>query len=475
MNKQTKSIDELHHLFKTRQLSPVEHVKETFDVIEEVNPTIRAFVQLNKDKALKAAQKAENNYRKGIIKSPLQGITVGVKDVIHTKDMPVTMETELYYENPIWPKQDATSVKKLRQAGAIIIGKTNNHEMGMGPTGDIGYSGHSKNPYNLNKVTGGSSSGSAAAIAAGLVDVTLGSDTGGSIRLPSALSANVGMKPTFGRVSNEGFSPLSYSCDAIGPMTKTIRDNAHVLNVISGYDPVNMYSQSFNSTQFLPDSPLNHSRQIKVGVPFAWLEERLDPQVRENTKAVIQTVKDLGHSIIDVNQAGYLPTRKELDTLRKAHQTVLISEGYHAHQAELQHPGKFAEAIYQRLLTGNTKTVDYVEAYQQKHKLIAMYRKMYEDIDIFLTPAVTLPACDLYENNLEVEGETHTTMTLYTEFTWFDSFTGNPSLALPSGFTKEGLPLGILLNGAYGSEASLYQFGALLEKAFDLKLRPYSS
>ena len=100
---------------------------------------------------------------------------------------------------------------------------------------------------------------------------------------------------------------------------------------------------------------------------------------------------------------------------------------------------------------------------------------MYEDIDIFLTPAVTLPACDLYENNLEVEGETHTTMTLYTEFTWFDSFTGNPSLALPSGFTKEGLPLGILLNGAYGSEASLYQFGALLEKAFDLKLRPYSS
>lgn len=460
-------IQTLHNRFVNRELSPVEHLQATMERMERLNPTIRAFVQLTYDEAFQAAREAEENYRKGIVRSPLQGITVGIKDVIQTKDAPVTMETELYYENPIHPEADAFAVQKLREAGAVILGKTNTHEMGMGPTGDVGYSGHARNSYNLDKVTGGSSSGSAAAISAGLCDVTLGSDTGGSIRLPGALSGVVGMKPSFGRVSNRGFCPLSYSCDAIGPMTKNVRDNAEVLQVISGYDPDHMYSKTFDGAPLT--GKIGRSIEgMRIGLPVHWLEEALDEEIRANVQEVAEVLKELGAVLVEID----LPSRAELEELRAHHQRVLISEGYHAHQPELAHPGKFDEGIYQRLLGGKQSSLDYVASYQHKQTLIDLYRKVYDQCDVLLTPAVMLPACDLYQKEVELDGQTYTTMKAYTEFTWLDSFSGFPSLNLPSGFNRDGLPLGVLLNGRMGDESRIYQVAALLETALDLDLLP---
>lgn len=460
-------IQTLHRLFTRLELSPVEHLQATIERMEKVNLDIRAFVQFSYDEALSAAQEAEDNYKKGIIKSPLQGITVGIKDVIQTKDAPVTMETELYYEHPIYPQEDAFAVERLRQAGAVIVGKTNTHEMGMGPTGDVGYSGHARNSYDSNKVTGGSSSGSAAAISAGLCDVTLGSDTGGSIRLPGALSGVVGMKPSFGRVSNRGFFPLSYSCDAIGPMTKNIRDNAEVLQAISAYDPEDMYSKAFPEEDLT--SKIGQSIEgMRIGIPYHWLEEKLDQEIRANFYEVIDVLKSLGARLVEVD----LPSRSELESLRAHHQRVLISEGYHAHQAELAHPGKFDEGIHQRLLGGNQNALDYIASYQKKQKLIDLYRKIYEQCEVLVTPAVMLPACDLYQTEVTVEGQLYTTMKAYTEFTWLDSFSGFPSLNLPSGFNREGLPLGVLFNANRGEEARIYQAASALEAALDLELLP---
>ena len=460
-------IQTLHNQFVRLELSPVEHLKAGMERIEKLNPDIRAFVQLTYDEALQAAKEAEKNYMKGIVKSPLQGITVGIKDVIHTKDAPVTMETELYYENPIYPKKDTFAVKKLREAGAVILGKTNTHEMGMGPTGDVGYSGHARNSYNRDKVTGGSSSGSAAAISAGLCDVTLGSDTGGSIRLPGALSGVVGMKPSFGRVSNRGFCPLSYSCDAIGPMTKNIRDNAEVLQVISAYDPDHMYSKPFENKDFT--SKIGQSIEgMRIGVPYHWLEEALDEDIRASFYEVVEVLKNLGTTLVEVD----LPSRSELEGLRAHHQRVLISEGYHAHQAELAHPGKFDEGIYQRLLGGNQNSLDYISSYQEKQTLIDLYGKVYEQCDVMVTPSVMLPACDLYQKEVTLEGQVYTTMKAYTEFTWLDSFSGFPSMNLPSGFNSEGLPLGVLINGKMGDEGPIYQVASALELALNLELLP---
>lgn len=460
-------IQTLHNQFVRLELSPVEHLKAGIKRIEKINPDIRAFVQLTYDEALQAAKEAEKNYMKGIVKSPLQGITVGIKDVIHTKDAPVTMETELYYENPIYPKEDAFAVEKLREAGAVILGKTNTHEMGMGPTGDVGYSGHARNSYNRDKVTGGSSNGSAAAISAGLCDVTLGSDTGGSIRLPGALSGVVGMKPSFGRVSNRGFCPLSYSCDAIGPMTKNIRDNAEVLQVISAYDPKHMYSKPFEDKDLT--SKIGWTIEgMPIGVPYHWLEEALDEDIGANFHQVIEVLKSLGAALVEVD----LPSRSELESLRAHHQRVLISEGYHAHQAELAHPGKFDEGIYQRLLGGNQSSLDYVSSYQEKQTLIDLYGKVYEQCELMVTPSVILPACDLYQKEVSVEGQIYTTMKAYTEFTWLDSFSGFPSLNLPSGFSREGLPLGVLINSKMGEEGRIYQAASALEHALDLELLP---
>lgn len=460
-------IQTLHNQFVRLELSPVEHLKAGIKRIEKINPDIRAFVQLTYDEALQAAKEAEKNYMKGIVKSPLQGITVGIKDVIHTKDAPVTMETELYYENPIYPKEDAFAVEKLREAGAVILGKTNTHEMGMGPTGDVGYSGHARNSYNRDKVTGGSSNGSAAAISAGLCDVTLGSDTGGSIRLPSALSGVVGMKPSFGRVSNRGFCPLSYSCDAIGPMTKNIRDNAEVLQVISAYDSKHMYSKPFEDKDLT--SKIGWTIEgMPIGVPYHWLEEALDEDIGANFHQVIEVLKSLGAALVEVD----LPSRSELESLRAHHQRVLISEGYHAHQAELAHPGKFDEGIYQRLLGGNQSSLDYVSSYQEKQTLIDLYGKVYEQCELMVTPSVILPACDLYQKEVSVEGQIYTTMKAYTEFTWLDSFSGFPSLNLPSGFSREGLPLGVLINSKMGEEGRIYQAASALEHALDLELLP---
>lgn len=468
MSSSKLSISEITKLYKEKKLSPVEHTQEAFLKIEKQNPEVRAFVQLAEESAMKAAKEAEKNFMDGVIKSPLQGITVGLKDVIYTKDSPVTMETELYYENPIFPGYDSTVAEKLRAGGAVILGKTNTHEMGMGPTGDVGYSGHAKNPYDLTKVTGGSSSGSAAATAAGLADFTIGSDSGGSIRLPAALSGVVGMKSTFGRTSNYGFAPLCYSCDNIGPMTNTIEDNALALGVISGYDERNMYSLDVANedfTRYLGDS----IKGMKVGVPYRWLEELIDDEVRDSTLNAIEVFKSLGANIIDLSKEGLMPSRAEMEKFRLAHGKVLIADGYYAHQPELLHPDKIAPAIYLRLLTGNISSLEYVSSYQQKQVILDMYNKIYSEVDVMLTPSVSVPACDRLQTEIEIQGEKHTTMKLYTDFTWFDSFTGYPSLAVPSGFTKSGLPLSVLINGKRKEEAKVYQFGHALEKELNLK------
>lgn len=262
------TVRQLGRLFAEKKISPKEHAEETFRKIRKENERLHAFVYLMEEEAMKAAARAEQDFMDGIIRGPFQGITMGFKDLIWTKDAPVTMECPYYYEHPLRPDTDAEIVRILREQGAVIVGKTNTHALGMGSTGDVGVAPCARNPYNTEKITGGSSSGSGAAMSAGLCDITFGHDTGGSLRIPAALCGVTGIKPTFGRVSKYGPSGMALSGDVVGPIAACVEDSALALGEINGYDRKDVYSLKAPQENYL-ESLDKDGKDMRIAVPMA--------------------------------------------------------------------------------------------------------------------------------------------------------------------------------------------------------------
>jgi aspartyl-tRNA(Asn)/glutamyl-tRNA(Gln) amidotransferase subunit A len=233
------SLAALSREIRGRDLSPVEVVRALLERIEAADQILNAFITVAGEEALREAARAEEEIFAGAYRGPLHGVPVGLKDIFFTRGVRTTMGSAFFKDHV--PDRDAAVVRRLREAGAIILGKTNTHEFAYGPTGDRSYFGPSRNPHDPARVTGGSSGGSGAAVAAGLVYGSLGSDTGGSVRIPAALCGVAGMKPTFGRVSRSGVFPLSWTLDHVGPLTRTVEDNALLLSVLAGYDPEDPY------------------------------------------------------------------------------------------------------------------------------------------------------------------------------------------------------------------------------------------
>jgi aspartyl-tRNA(Asn)/glutamyl-tRNA(Gln) amidotransferase subunit A len=241
-----RSLAGLSRELLARRLSPAEVVRALLGRIEadETN----SFVTVTAERALERASQAEREILAGRYRGPLHGVPVALKDIIYTRGVSTTMGSALYSGHV--PDHSATVARKLEEAGSVLIGKTNTHEFAYGPTGDRSYFGPTRNPHDTRRITGGSSGGSGAAVAANLCYGALGSDTGGSIRIPAALCGTVGMKPTFGRVSKSGVFPLSWSLDHVGPITRTVEDNALMLNVLAGHDPEDLYSVDRPSDDF---------------------------------------------------------------------------------------------------------------------------------------------------------------------------------------------------------------------------------
>ncbi len=235
-------IATLSKKLRSKEISPKDIVTPLLKRIDALNPVLNAFITVTAEEALVQAEQAEAEIAAGQYRGPLHGIPVGLKDLIYTKGIKTTMGSAIYKD--FIPDADASVVRKLKQAGAIVIGKLNTHEFAYGPTGDISYFGPVRNPYDTSKMTGGSSSGAGAAVASALCFGALGTDTGGSIRIPSSACGIVGMKPTFGRVSKHGVYPLAYTLDHIGPMTRTVQDNAELLGILAGYDPEDRFRWS---------------------------------------------------------------------------------------------------------------------------------------------------------------------------------------------------------------------------------------
>jgi aspartyl-tRNA(Asn)/glutamyl-tRNA(Gln) amidotransferase subunit A len=448
-----------------KQVSPVEVTRQLLERIQQVDKKLNAFITVLSEEALAAASQAEKEIMSGNIKGPLHGIPVGLKDLIYTKGVKTTMGSEIYQDYV--PDYDAAVVEKLKEAGAIIIGKLNTHQFAYGTTGDRSYYGPARNPYDTSRITGGSSSGSGAAVASGLCYAALGTDTGGSVRIPSSCCGIVGMKPTFGRVSKYGVFPLSWTLDHVGPMTRTVEDNAILLSVLSGYDERDPYSAQKDTEDFT-----RYLRQgIKgsvVGVPSSFYFEKVEAEVNAKVQQAIEMLRDLGAEIRVIE----IP---DIEEISLAFQTTLRSEAYAVHEERLRNqPDKWDEEVKTRLLTGmEPMAYEYVQSQQIKYLAIEQFNQILKEVDVIVAPTIPILPTEINQREIDLNGSKEYVRGLLNRITGPTNLTGSPSLSIPCGLSDSGLPVGLQLIGRRFDEANLYRFGCAFEQGSSVPALKY--
>jgi aspartyl-tRNA(Asn)/glutamyl-tRNA(Gln) amidotransferase subunit A len=450
-----RSLAALSRELKEGRLSPVEVVKTLLARIgsDETN----AFITVTAERALEEASLAEREITAGRHNGPLHGVPVALKDLIFTRDVRTTMASDFFAEHV--PDRSATVARKLEDAGSVLIGKTNTHEFAYGPTGDRSFFGPTKNPHDTGKITGGSSGGSGAAVAAGLCYGALGSDTGGSIRIPAALCGVVGMKPTFGLVSKTGVFPLAWSLDHVGPITRTVEDNALMLNALAGHDPEDLYSVDQAAEDFTRDLERG-VRGAAIGLPANFYFEHLDEEVEERVNEAVKAFASLGAEIREVEVPNLW------DTLH-AQRLVLAAEAYAVHEERLEtDPDRFDDHGLERLLNGeNLKAYRYANAQQRKLRSGQEFAQVLREVDVLLTPTVPIPAPEIGQRETTIDGYEEAVYSALTRLTGPTNLNGLPNLSIPCGTTTSGLPVGLQLIGRPFDEATLYRFGRAYELA----------
>jgi len=446
-------LAELHEKFKQKSVSPVEYAEHMLGLMKR--ETFNAIVTIDEEAAMAFAKASEKRYVAQDAASPLDGALIGVKDVILTKGLRTTFGCAAY-KNHI-PDEDAYVVARLKAQGANISVKTNTSQFAMGPMGDVSLNGPVLNPRDVRRVSGGSSSGSAAAVAGRLCPGTLGTDSGGSIRLPSAMCGVVGLKPTFSLVSNEGVMPVNESVDTIGPLTRTVEDNALLLNAIAGYNPRDWRSA--------PREPENYLRRLKeplaggkIACPVECLRD-VEPAVE---KAVLNAAKAFAELGAEIKET-HVP--KELDQYRAAHQLLLMAGAHMEHAKDLeQHRPHIYDQVYHRLMQGGFDSDQYVKYERMRHGMVALLYDWLGDCDALLIPTTPAAACLIGAESVEINGKACPPLTLYPTFTWIASYSGFPSIALPAGTDDRQLPVGISLIARPFDEANLYRYAWHLEQ-----------
>ena len=436
-------------------VSPVEVVRVLLGRVEadETN----AFVTVTGERALKEAARAEAEISAGEHRGPLHGVPVALKDIIYTKGVRTTMGSA-FFEDYV-PDHGAAVAERLEGAGAVLVGKTNTHEFAYGPTGDSSRFGPSRNPHDLNRITGGSSGGSGAAVATGLCYGSLGSDTGGSIRIPAALCGVVGMKPTFGRVSKRGVFPLAWTLDHVGPLTRTVEDNALMLDVLAGHDPRDPYSADRPAEDFARDLERGVRGGV-IGVPEGFYFEHIEGEVGARVRAAAGVFRDLGAELRPVE----MPLLNE--TL-KAQRLVLAAEAYAVHEERLKaEPEKFGDEGRKRLLDGEPlRAYQYANAQRAKLRSLEEFGRLLSEVDVLLAPSVPIPATEVGQREVSIGGFEERVRSALTRLTGPTNLNGLPSLSVPCGRTASGLPVGLQLIGRRFDEATLYRYGHAFEKA----------
>lgn len=449
-----KTLAALSRALRERDFSPVEVVGALLERVEadETN----AFITVTGEEAREAAARVEKEILAGEYRGPLHGVPVALKDLIFTEGVRTTMGSA-FFEDHV-PDHSATVVRKLEEAGTILIGKTNTHEFAYGPTGDRSHFGPTRNPHDPARITGGSSGGSGTAAAANLCYGALGSDTGGSIRIPAALCGVVGMKPTFGRVSKHRVFPLSWTLDHVGPLTRTVEDNALLLNALAGFDPEDPHSADRPTEDFTRGLERG-VRDRTIGIPKEFYFEHVEDEVEARVREAAEVFRSLGAQVREVE----IPNLAE--TL-KAQRLILAAEAYTVHEERLKTaPEKFGEEARQRLLDGERpKAHRYANARQRGLLAVREFDAVLESVDVILTPTVPIPATSIDERETNIGGYEERIPSALTRLTGPTDLTGHPSLSVPCGATAEGLPVSLQLIGRRFDEATVYRYGHTYER-----------
>jgi aspartyl-tRNA(Asn)/glutamyl-tRNA(Gln) amidotransferase subunit A len=445
------SVTKLADAIAARELSPVELMQALLARVEKLDPRLNAFIKLDADQALAAAQAAETEIMAGRSRGPLHGVPVGIKDIIDVAGLPTTCHSKVLQDN--MATSNAVCVTRLRGAGAIVMGKLSTHEFAIGgPSFDLPWP-PARNPWNPGHHPGGSSSGSGSGVAAGLFPMALGTDTGGSVRNPASCCGIVGMKATYGLVSRRGVFPLSFTLDHVGPMTRTVADNALMLETIAGHDPLDPGSA--------PSTPGHYTSALERGVKglrigfvrhFHEIDTPATPEVTAALQHVALSLQMAGAEVRDV----VLPTLGEFGAVNRV---ILQSEAWSIHSKWLrERPGDYGHYGRLRLMAGAfMSSGDYVLAQRRRREMIAAVEEAFRDVDVLLCASSMDPACRI-DDTPEVE-RTYPRQAR-TPF----NTTGHPALAMMSGLSSGGLPLSVQFVGRYFDEATVFQVARAWEQ-----------
>lgn len=460
-----RTIAELAALIGSKQVSPVEVAEASLRKVEETEPKLRSFITLTGDQAMAAAKQAAGEIAAGRYKGPLHGIPFVSKDLFWTKGVQTTSGSQA--DLGFLPDEDSTVIARLQDAGAYSLGKTNMSEWAFSITGYNSYFGWSNNPWRLDRMPAGSSSGTGTAVAGGVAPMGLGTDTGGSIRAPAANCGLTGLKPTYGLVSRYGVTPLSWSLDHAGPLCHSAEDVALTMNVLAGHDPRDPYSAK--------REPVDHTRGLsdgvkglRIGVPTDYVWDVLDPEVEASVREAIAELGRLGAIIVDVP----LPA---LEWASRMGGTLTSTEAAAYHGARIRRDGHlYDQRTRMRIESGMFISA---ETYHQTQRVRAMagqkLAETFRQVDLLATPTMPMPALpqSVGVGVTEVGGKSLPSSALMTRLTQIFNVNGHPALSAPCGFSSDGLPLALQLVGRPFEDALVLRAAHAYQGATDWHAR----
>lgn len=438
-------MSELSRLIARRQVSPVELVTALLERIDRYDHVLKSYITISHDSALEAAARAERAIMRRERRGPLHGIPLSVKDISWTKGVRTTAHSRTLLN--FIPDEDATHVRQMLRAGMILLGKTNTTEFA---NGDMSITGLARNPWSLEHYTGGSSAGSANGLAAGLAVAGTGSDTGGSIRVPASFCGIVGLKPTYGRVSRHGVIALSWSLDNAGPMTRTVRDCAMLLNVMAGYDP-----RDPNSARVpVPDFTAGLEKGVKrliLGVPPNHYFGELEPDVDAAVRQALRTLEGLGARLERVN----LPHAGDLQPI---YSVIIAAEAFGAHASRLRAQwSEYGLRSRRRIACGAFySAAEYQQAMQLRQEWIQELDAVMQRVDALVMPTLPYPAFTLERQRAGPPDSSWGTRQF--------NLSGHPALSIPCGFTTAGLPVGMQIATKAFDEATMFRVAHAYEQ-----------
>ncbi len=452
------SIAEQARLIRNREISPVELLESVLRQIERVDPAVNSYITVPAEEARAATREAEQEIGRGDYRGPLHGIPIALKDLYYTRGIRTTAGSKIHRD--FVPTKDAEVVVRLKKAGSVLVGKTNMHEFALGAINTNPHFGDVHNPWDLERISGGSSGGSAAAVAASMASAALGSDTGGSIRIPASLCGVVGLKPTYGRVSRHGAMPCAWSLDHVGPLCKTAEDAALLLQVIAGRDPKDPTS----SHETVPDYAAGLSQGIS-GLRLAVLKEHIDPETTQPAvlagfQAAIEVLRGLGATIEELS----VP---EAIHAYPASTAILSVEAAAYHECDLRvRPEEIGPDVRARLEGGLLiAATDYVKAQRVRRMLAERFVALLRQYDAILGPAEPTTAPRIDQETIQYPGLAEARRLSLTRYTRLHNVTGLPAASVPMGFDSSELPMGLQIACAPFDEEMVLRIGHAYQQA----------